>query len=212
MGSFASVGGTPNYGVYPPAAGGVGSTVGSAIMGTAGGGAAAIPAPPTASSPIPMPTTNTAQADPNLQGLANRFNARLDDPTGNSGALIDQATSKIRDANEGRRKAVAGMLAKRGVLASSSIPEFAESSLQKQEGSDVAKATTDITNARQQSNDQVLESAAGAMAAPGNAARADQSLGLQQWQAAEQAREAQDRANLSSWMSTIDLIGKLGVM
>jgi hypothetical protein len=194
-------------GYTPPGYGGGG--IGGA-GGVGGTGGLNIPPPPALSSGTPPPITNDAGSDPNLQGLADRINKRLDDPMGSTGRAIDVATSNIRDANEGRRKAVSGMLARRGVLASSSIPEFGEAAIQRNEAADVNKASTNIALGRERDNDQMLLGAAGALSAPGNAARADRSLGLQQWEAAEQARQAHDRAALDQWMGTLSLIGSLG--
>jgi hypothetical protein len=163
---------------------------------------------PAASSPAPF--VNNAQQDPNLTAQVGRINARLDNPEGSTGRAIDQATSGIRDANEGRRKAIKGMLSKRGVLSSSSIPEFSEANLMQQEGADVNKAASGIAIQRERDNDAFLLGSTDALAAPGNAARADRGLGNQQWQMAEQARQSADQAQVQNWMNSLSLINQLG--
>lgn len=170
-----------------------------------------IPPPPTPSAATPMDSfSNTAQTDPRLGRQLDRLDERLNNPEGSTGRAIDVATSKIRDANEGRRKAVQGMLARRGVLSSSSIPEFSEASMQNSEAADVNQAATNIALQREQANDQVLLGATGAYTASGDAQRAAQALGNQQWQMAEQARQARDRAALDAWMGSINMIGAIG--
>lgn len=145
-----------------------------------------------------------AQNDPGADEFQSRVKKRMDSPDEWSGQAIDRATSKIRDATEGRRKALRGMMAKRGVLGDTSVPELSEASLAAQEGRDVAAAATDISLGRERDKDAFLLGSQNAFLAPGQANRADRSLGLQTWQAAEGARLTREANDMQQWMGMLD--------
>lgn len=181
----------------------------ASLFGGGAGGGNAVPMSYGPSPSAPTPFVNTAQQDPGIQAQLGRLNARLDNPEGSTRRAIDVATGAIRDANEGRRKAIKGMLASRGVLSSSSIPELTEAKLNRDEASQVNKSAEDIALGREQANDQMLLGATGAFTAAADSARADRSLGLSQYQMAEQARQAADRAAVDKWLGTINAITSL---
>lgn len=215
-------GGTP-----PPVGSSPGSLTppgGSGWSALNGGGGSAPPASggsaPGGGSGSPgsgYPGQNTAQEDPRLAAHAKRIEARLDDPMGSTGRAIDVAGSKIRDAFEGRRSALKGMMAGRGMMSSSSAPEIQAGRLANDEGRAVAGAAADIALARERDNDAFMLGATGALAAPGEAMardrafnlnqflglegnrRADESLALDRWNMGESNRRADQSLSLSAW-------------
>src|SRR5512144_3074061 len=84
--------------------------------------------PPTVAPPENFDLKNTAQDDPDLRDYLNTVKEHMKAP-GWEGEAIDTATSKIRDATEGRRKALRSMMAKRGVLGDTTVPELSEAAL-----------------------------------------------------------------------------------
>lgn len=169
------------------------------------------PAPTVSSAPTPMPDfTSSAQTDPNLQAYLSRVTSRLDNPGESTGRAIDIATGKIRDAHEGRRAALKGLMSQRGVLNSSSIPELTEANLMESEAGDVSSAATSIALGREHDMDALLLGSAGAFQAPGAASRADRAFGLEAWQAAEAARQARERQQTQQYMDMIGIIANLG--
>lgn len=199
-GAGTTVGGGFNGGAG--GAGGAGG-LGGLLSGMMGGGGGA---------PTPAPAaTNTAQIDPYLQRQAARVEKRLDNPEDSTGRAIDVATSKIRDANIGRKRAIQGMLAKRGVLSSSSIPELSEAAMSQQEGQDVNRAAADISLQRERDEDAFLLGSTSTLGAPGSAQRADRSLAQQQWESFEANRRAQEREGIDRFMGVLGIIDRLGV-
>lgn len=166
-------------------------------------------APRPAAAPAPPEITNTAATDPNLQDYLSRLKGRLDNPEGSTKRAIDVAGGAIRDVGEGEKSAVQANAARRGVLSSSTIPEIGEAAISKGVQSNVGKAAAGIALGRERDNDAFLAGSGGAFQAPGAAARADRSLGLNQWQVAQANQRAMEAAQMQQWMSSLDLIGNL---
>lgn len=150
-----------------------------------------------------------SENDKNLDDYLSRVKGRMDSPDQWSGRAIDQATSKIRDATEGRRKALRSMMAKRGVMGDTSVPELSEASLSAQEGRDVAGAAADISTQRERDKDAFLLGSQGAFAAPGQANLQNRQMGLNTWQAAENARLSRESMEMQQWMQNLDSTLKL---
>lgn len=151
---------------------------------------------------------NTAAEDPNLKDYLDRIKKRLDDPEGGKRA-IDIAGSAIRDLGEGEKSALQAGAARRGVLSSSSIPQIGEAAISQNVQSNVAKAASDIALGRERDKDAILSGAGGAFGAIGGAQRADRGLALNQWQAGEQARQAQQQGQMQQWLGSLDLLTNL---
>lgn len=189
-----------------PVTGGWGAISAGMAAGAGRGGAAGA----TGSGGYSMPNfTNTTQNDPNFQYLMGLMKDRLNDPEGSTGRAIDLATSKIRDATEGRRSAMKSVLARRGVLGDSSIPEWTDRQLSDQEGRDVAASASGIALQREKDNDAMLLGATSPMAAAAQAGTANQSLALQQWQAAQNAQYQQQRSQLDRYLAQLQALGML---
>lgn len=169
-----------------------------------------IPPPPAAAPPAQQPQFN-AEMDPRLLRHADRLERRMDDPEGSTKRAITRSTSEIRDASEGRRKALRGMLSRSGALGDSSGEAMGTRQILAQEGRDVADSAAGISLARERDNDSFMLGATGALAAPGQGARADRQFGLDAWQTAEAGRRADDAVRSSEWMRNIDLMFRLGV-
>jgi hypothetical protein len=148
--------------------------------------------------------------DPRLENLANKVEGRLNDPEGATGRAIDRATGKIRDATEGRRKALQSMMAARGVLSGSSIPELTEGALMSEEGRNIAGASADISLGRERDNDAFMLGAVGALRAPGDAAARDRQMGADIWAQQESLRLARQRAEMDQYLSQLDMLSRLG--
>lgn len=136
----------------------------------------------------PRTDTNTAQYDPYLKKNADRVDKRLDNFGESTGRAIDMATSKIRDASEGRRRALRGLLAGRGALGSTSSLEEGEGRIADREGQAVNAAAADISMGRERDYDNLLLGATGALGAPGDAAARDRRFNLDATMAAESSR------------------------
>jgi hypothetical protein len=153
--------------------------------------------------------SNLSTVDPTLMKYVGSLQKRIDDPMGATGRAIDVATSKIRDAAEGQRKQLTANASSRGVLAGSSIPEMGEAAISDKVMRDVAGAATDITLGREKANDDFLLGAGAGMRAPGEEARANATLGLNQWEAQQADQRARDAQGLQAWMANMDMLTKV---
>jgi hypothetical protein len=147
--------------------------------------------------------TNTAATDPRVSKHLDRLDKRLDDPMGSTGRAIDMAGSKIRDAMDGRRAAVKGMLAGRGVLGSSSVPELSEAAMSDAEGRQVNQAASDISLARERDNDQMLLGATGAYQGAASLNQGDRRLGLEQYLGEKNLAFNQQRGQLQDLLAVL---------
>lgn len=151
-----------------------------------------------------------AEYDPRLTTLADQVAARNANPEGSTGRAIDRSTSKIRDATEGRRSALRSMMASRGVLAGTSIPEMMEGQLSEQEGRQVAGNAADISLARERDNDQFLLGSTAALRAPGDAAARDRQMGQDAYFQQQQLQMQRDRMQMDQYMQQLNLLQSLG--
>lgn len=124
---------------------------------------------------------NTAAFDPTLMSHINRINKRLDSPDVTTGRAIDVAGGRIRDLGEGITKQMRAGKSRAGSLAGTSAPGMLERDIQAGVASDVAGAATDITLQRARDDDSFLLSATGAMAMPGQNARADRAQSFNEY-------------------------------
>jgi hypothetical protein len=159
----------------------------------------------------PATFVNEAQPDPRLAGHLDRLDKRMNDPAGSTGRAIDMAGSKIRDAYDGRRGALKGMMAGRGVLGSTSIPMLSEAAMADAEGRDVAGKAADISLARERDNDQFMLGATGAYTAAAGIDQANRRLGMDQ-AFGERGLSLQERslANSQQRQELEDLLRVLG--
>lgn len=134
--------------------------------------------------------TNTAQLDPRLDTHATQVQGRIDNPSQSTGRAIDLAVGRLRDLGEGQKRAGSSSFARRGMLGSGGQADF-ESGIDEDIRREGSGAAADIALQRERDDDAFLLGSTGALAAPGEAARADRSLSQQQW---EMETSAQQRA------------------
>lgn len=165
----------------PPGAGG------TASGGTGGG----FGAPP--SSLPPLNNTVTPSAD--LKWLQDQYKLRLGaDPTKRA---IAGATSGIRDATTGLAKELGGNLARRGI-SQSGIRTTGEQGLAQNAQQQIAAAASGITQGRERDIDAMVMGGLPIMGSQDQLGLQKQGLGLQQWQAQNQAEIARQQLGLQA--------------
>lgn len=130
----------------------------------------------------------SAQTYPALEALQGRYDKYLGNLESNSGQIMDQAATRLRDAREGGRENLrqANTFAGRA-----SAPSTANYEAQTQRG--VQQAIADVTTDRERTLGSALQGGLGIARAPAELALSEKGLGLQaqQAQASAQAQQAQ---------------------
>jgi len=116
----------------------------------------------------------TGAEDPRLARHAAAVEGRLGDWDKITGQMVERTAAKRRALTAGQRAEAAEAARVRGAL-----PGETESALLGKESSDIAGMMTDVGLAREGAKDAYLLGSTGAMAAPGESARASQALNLQ---------------------------------
>jgi hypothetical protein len=161
---------------------------GGGVAGATGGGFGAPP-----SSVPPLNNTVTPSAD--LTWLQEQYKARLGaDPTKRA---IAGATSGIRDATTGLAKELGGNLARRGI-SQSGIRTSGEQGLAQNAQRQIAGAAAGITQGRERDIDAMVMGGLPIMGAQDQLGLQKQGLGLQQWQAQNQAEIARQQLGLQA--------------
>jgi len=148
---------------------------------------------------------NEAQNDPRLERQANRVEDRLDNFGKYTDQSIDMAVSDIRDQTEGRRAAMQGMLARRGIGGTGFEGQM-ERGLASDEARASAAATSGMRIERDKDYDALLLGSTGAVGAPGAANRADRSLALEAYNTAQSNRRANETLEMQKLQQQIDLL------
>jgi hypothetical protein len=125
----------------------------------------------------------TASSNPALEALSERYKKYLDNLEGNTGQIMDQAGQRLRDAREGGRQSLMQTQGLRGV---SSSPATAKYEADTQRG--VQGAISDIATERERTLGAALGGGVGVFGAPANLALQEKGLGLNAWQAQQQAQ------------------------
>jgi hypothetical protein len=126
------------------------------------------------------PATITAQDDPRLTGLADRYDKYLGDYENNTGKFMDLAASRFRDAREGSRAAMSNDAAFRGINADTS--KYDRGTLRGEQA-----AIANVAQQREASQGENLRGGLPIAAAPGEANRADRGQNMNWWQMQQNA-------------------------
>lgn len=130
-----------------------------------------------------------------LEALQGRYNKYLDNLEGNSGQIMDQAASRLRDIREGGRKSLMASEGSRGINTSNRLSNYEADTAGSQ-----AKAIADITTNREQTLGNALQGGLGIAQAPANLALSEKGFGLSA--AAQQQAAAQQ--NLQSYLALLN--------
>ncbi len=161
------------------------------MPGTGGGFGAAPPGGPPGSGGL----TNNVDPSANLQWLQDQYKQRLgQDPTQRA---MNRATSQIRDATTGLGKELGGNMARRGI-AQSGIQTSGQQALANQAQQKIAGASADIAMGRERDIDNMVMGGLPIMGAQDELGLRKQGLGLQQWQAQQQAELARQQLGLQA--------------
>jgi hypothetical protein len=187
-------GGTPG-GIPPQTGGGFQAPPGFPTGGPLGapGG---LPMPPGTGGGLGAPgMTNNVDPSQNLQWLQDQYKSRLgQDPTKRA---IAGATSGVRDATTGLMKELGGNMARRGI-AQSGIQTSGQQALAQNAQQQIAGRTADITMGRERDIDSMVMGGLPIMGAQDELGLRKQGLGLQQWQAQNQAELAKQQLALQA--------------
>ncbi len=139
--------------------------------------------------------TNNVDPSQNLQWLQDQYKQRLgQDPTQRA---MNRATSQIRDATTGLGKELGGNMARRGI-AQSGIQNSGQQALANQAQKQIAGASADIAMGRERDVDAMVMGGLPIMGAQDELGLRKQGLGLQQWQAQNQAELARQQLGLQA--------------
>lgn len=173
--------GVPNP-TAPGSPGGMPGTGGPLVAGPTGGGFGA-------------PLTNDVTPSGDLKWLQDQYKQRLGaDPTQRA---MNRATSQIRDATTGLGKELGGNMARRGI-AQSGIQTSGQQALANQAQQKIAGASADIAMGRERDVDAMVMGGLPIMGAQDELGLRKQGLGLQQWQAQNQAEIARQQLGLQA--------------
>jgi hypothetical protein len=144
----------------------------------------------------PPPGINiSAQNNPALEALQARYDKYLNGLEANSGQIMDQAGSRLRDAREGGLKTLTQTQGLRGVASS---PATAKYEADTQRG--VQSAIADITTDRERTLGAALTGGLGIARAPGEMALAEKGLGIN----AFQAQSAANMQQFQAWLALLN--------
>ncbi len=124
----------------------------------------------------------TASTYPALEALQGRYTKYLDNLEGNTGHMMDIAGQKLRDAREGGKAALQQSAGIRGVASNPALGKY-ESDTQR----GVQQAITDVGVERERTLGAALGSGVGVYGAPANLALQEKGLGINAYQAQQQA-------------------------
>lgn len=175
------------------ASGGFGST--SALVGGSsnGGGFGAMPPIPSLG---PAPGINvTASTYPALEALQERYNKYLGGLETNTGQIMDQAGSRLRDAREGGKRSLQQSQGARGVASS---PADSRYEADTQRG--VQGAISDIATERERTLGAALQGGLGIARGPADLALSEKGLGINAYQAQQQAQIGQ----FNAWLALLN--------
>ncbi len=163
------------------------------------GGSGSLPTPP-GSMPgtgggFGAPMTNNVDPSANLKRLQDLYEGRLtNDPTQRA---MNRATSQIRDATTGLGKELGGNMARRGI-AQSGIQTSGQQALASNAQQQIAGASADIAMGRERDIDNMVMGGLPIMGAQDQLGLQKQGMGLQQWQAQQQAELARQQLGLQA--------------
>jgi len=157
-------------------------------------------------------STNTAQTDPNLQKLVDKYMSRFE--VDNTQRAINRSTTGIMDAAALGAADPKGNLSSRGLVGSEGGNAFLAKRVFNPAQRQAAGAAADIALGNEQRLDNLTLGGLGIMNAPGQASRADRGLalsqsgqdfdqGLQQAQLQNQMQQQQ----YAQWLSLLNMAG-----
>lgn len=152
-------------------------------------------------------STNTAQTDPNLQALLDRYNSRFDGSNADRatsravGGIADAAALLTRDAQAG--------LAARGATGSGVAAAHIQKNITDPSLRAATSAATDIALGEQERQDRLTLGGLGIAGAAGDAARADRSLNLQQYNADAQLAAAQNQQQMAQVLAFMNMMNQM---
>lgn len=152
-------------------------------------------------------STNTAQQDPNIQALLDRYNSRFDES--NAARATDRAVGGIADAAALlTHDAQAGLAARgasgSGVAAAHIKRQITDPALRAATG-----AATDIAMGEQSRLDNLTLGGLGVSSALGDAARADRGLNLQQYNTDAQLAAAQNQQQMAQVLAFMNMMSQM---
>ncbi len=149
--------------------------------------------------------TVSAQTNPALNALLQKYNKNLGDIQAGTGHEMDVMGQKLRDAREGGRQAIQQSNVQRGVASS---PDLANYEAQTQRG--VQSTLADVEQARQKEYTDALSGALPITEAPADLALREKGEDLQAY-AAEQAAKNSAFTNFLSLLNTMKSMGSYSV-
>lgn len=141
------------------------------------------------------PLNNTVTPSADIKELQDLYRKRLtNDPTQRA---IDRSTSNIRDSTSGLMKELGGNMARRGI-SQSGIQTSGQQALAGQAQRQIAGSSADISLGRERDLDALTMGGLPIMTAQDELGLRKQGLGLQQWQAQNQAEIARQQLGLQA--------------
>ncbi len=158
-------------------------------------------------SSTPIPTTNTANYDPQQKAILDRILARTSGDMG-AGDAINVAGGKIREASIGAQKEAEAQRTARGV-SGTGANDYDQRKISDATQKAIAGSATDISNKAEQDRNALLTGAAGVASNIAQGANADRQLAIQQWQAQQQAQQQQQQMQQNLQLAQLQMLSSM---
>lgn len=173
---------------------------GSQAMGYPSGDVSHMPPPnqgtgATASGPLEF----KADTNAGLDALAKRYNSHLDDIENNTGRIMDQRGSRLRDAREGGARALGDASLQSGHASDPAVAQYASDTTR-----GVESAVADVAQEQQNALTSALQGGVAVNRAPSDLALDEKRFQLSAYQADSAAKNQSAQLNLQALMASLN--------
>lgn len=147
----------------------------------------------------PPPLTFQADTDKGLEALKTRYNTQLDNIENNTGRIMDQRASRLRDIREGGANALS-----QGMVQSGKASDPAQAGYAAETAAGEQRAVTDVGQEQQNALTSALQGGVAVNRAPADLALDEKRFQLSAYQSDKAAQNADAQTNLQALMAMLN--------